>query len=195
MVDVEKIKKLRQETDLPIASCKKALEKAGDDMKKAGILLAEEQKRLAGKRKGRSTEEGIITSYIHNNKKVGVLLDLRSETDFVARSDKFEELAHLLNLQIAAMNPRFVSEEMVPEELMEKNKNDWRQGYEKEGKPTHVVEDIIKGKTENYLKEVCLLSQPFIKDDSKSVKEMIDSYTAEFGENIRVERFARYEIS
>ena len=195
MVDVEKIKKLRQETDLPIASCKKALEKAGDDMKKAGILLAEEQKRLAGKRKGRSTEEGIVTSYIHNNKKVGVLLDLRSETDFVARSDKFEELAHFLNLQIAAMNPRFVSEEMVPEELMQKNKNDWRQGYEKEGKPAHVVEDIIKGKTENYLKEVCLLSQPFVKDDTKSVKEMIDSYTAEFGENIRVERFARYEIS
>ncbi len=194
MIEVEKIKKLREEIELSIAECKKALEKTGGDVEKAKALLVEEQSRLASKRKGRKAEEGIIASYIHNNKKVGVLVDLRSETDFVARSSKFEELAHLLNLQIAAMNPRFVTKQDVSQELLKKKMDKWRSEYEKEDKPESVIEEIVKGKIEKFYQEACLLEQTFIKDETKTVRDIIDSYVAEFGENIVVERFTRYEI-
>ncbi len=195
MVEIEKIKTLREETGLSLGECKKALEEKNGDMEKAKTFLAKRESRLAAKRKGRSTRQGVITSYVHNNKKVGVLLDLRSETDFVARSDKFQKLAHLLSMQVAAMGPEFVSREKIPNGVLEEKKNEWRKEYEKEGKPEKVVEEIIEGKLEKFEEEVCLLAQPFIKDDEQTVEDLIDSYRAEFGENITVERFTRYEIS
>ncbi len=194
MIDVEKIKKLREDVELSIAECKKALEKTDGDVEKAKAILIEEQSRLASKRKGRETGEGIIASYVHNNRKVGVLLDLRSETDFVARSSKFEELAHLLSLQIAAMNPLFVARDNVGKELLEEKTDKWRSEYKKEGKPESVIEEIIEGKIDKFYQEVCLLEQTFIKDDTKKVKDMVDAYVAEFGENIVIKRFSRYEI-
>lgn len=194
MIDVEKIKKLREELELSISECKKALEKTRGDIGKAKNLLIKEQTRLASKRKGRRTEEGVIAAYVHNNQKVGVLLDLRSETDFVARSNKFQDLAHLLTLQIAAMNPRFVGREDVAKELLKEKINNWRSEYKKKDKPESVIEEIIRGKLDKFYQEGCLLEQTFIKDEAKTVKEVIDSYVAEFGENIVVKRFTRYEI-
>jgi len=194
MVDVEKIKQLREETGLSLGECKKALETAGGKIEKARSILKKAQKKLASKRKGRAVEQGLIASYIHSNRKVGVLLDLRSETDFVARSKRFYKLAHFLTMQIAAMNPKFIKKEDIPADFLREKREVWKAEFKGQGKPDEVIDDIVEGKMKKLEKEISLFSQPFIKDEDKTVKDVVDSFTAEFGENIVVKRFTRYEI-
>lgn len=191
-MDIGKVKKLREETGISLGECKKALEKAGGDLDKARKSLSVRKKKLAQKRKGRETGEGVIGSYIHSDKKVGVLVDLRSETDFVARSEKFEKLAHDLAMQVAALGPEFVSADDIKKGYFDEARQEWKKEFS--GKPEEVVEKIIEGKIEKLKKEMCLLEQPFIKDEDRTVKEVLQSHVAEFGENIKVKRFVRYEI-
>lgn len=194
MADIEKLKQLREETGISLTECRKALEETGDDLEKAKEVLRKKGLDFASKKSQRLAKEGIVDSYIHTNRKVGVLLSIRCETDFVARSEEFRKLAHELVLHIAAMNPRFISPADVPEEYLEGEKNIYREQFSGTGKPGEIISQIVEGKLEKLKKEISLLNQPFIKEPERTVKEIIDDYIAKLGENIEVEKFVRYEI-
>ncbi len=194
MVTIDKIKKLREETGVSITECKKALQQAQGDEEQAKKILREWGKELAGKKSSREAKEGIIDCYLHPNKKVGVLLELNCETDFVAKSEDFKKLAHEICLQIAAMKPLFVREEDIPEEFLDGERKIYQEQFKNSGKPEKIVSQIIDGKLKKYKEQISLLSQPWIKDDSKTIKDLINEYIAKIGENITIKRFTRYEI-
>ncbi len=191
---VDKVKKLREETGISLMECKKACEETKGDIEAAKEILRKRGQAMAAKRSGRETGEGIIDSYIHHNNKLGVLLDIRCESDFVARSDDFKNLSKNICLQIAAMSPTFVREEEIPADVLEKEKEIVAEQIKDSGKPADVVEKIVEGKLKNYSKETCLLSQAWIKDNSKTVEDMVKETIAKTGENITVNRFTRYEL-
>lgn len=191
---VDKVKKLREETGISLMECKKACEETKGDIEAAKEILRKKGQAMAAKRSGRSTGEGIIHSYIHHNNKLGVLLDIRCESDFVARSDDFKELAKNISLQIAAMNPLFLGKDEIPAEVLDKEKEIALEQIKNSGKPAEVIEKIVEGKLNNYNKENCLLSQSWIKDNSKTVEDMVKETIAKTGENISVSRFTRYEL-
>ncbi|WP_456384637.1 translation elongation factor Ts [Persephonella sp.] len=193
-VDAKLVKTLREMTGAGILECKKALEETGGNLEEAVELLRKRGIAKAAKKAGRETKEGLIHAYIHAGGRVGVLLELNCETDFVARNETFKELANELALQIAAMRPQYVSRDTVPKEVIEKEGEIAREAALAEGKPEHIAEKIAEGKVEKFLKEVCLLEQPYIKDDKKTVEDLIKEYIAKLGENIQVRRFTRYEI-
>jgi len=193
-ISIEDVKKLREETGVSVTDCQKALEETKGDFDKAKEILRKKGMELAGKRAGREVAHGIIDSYIHPNKRVGVLLELRCESDFVARSPDFQNLAHELCLQIAAMAPLFVKEEDISEELLDREKKIYKEQFSTSGKPQEVVDQIIEGKLKKYKEGVSLLSQPWIKDQTKTVKDLLDESVAKIGENIVIKSFARYEI-
>ncbi len=188
------VKKLRDMTGAGMMDCKKALEEAEGDFEKAIEILRKRGAAKAAKKAGRATREGIITSYVHFNGRIGVLLELNCETDFVARTDEFKELAYNLAKQVAAMNPKWVSREDVPQEVIEKEKEIYREQLKDSGKPDHVIEKIIEGKLEKFFEENCLLEQEYIFEEGKKVKEVIQEAIAKIGENIRVSRFVRMEV-
>lgn len=194
MVDIEKIKRLREETGVSLSDCKKALEESGGDIEKAKEILRIMGKEFARKKAREEVKEGIISSYIHPNKKVGVLLEMRCQTDFVARSQEFQNLAHEICLQIAAMNPLFVREEDIPEEVLEREKEIYQKEFENSGKPSEVIEKIVENKLKKYKEEVSLLSQPWIKDEKRRIGDLLEEHIRVFGENILIKRFARFEI-
>ena len=194
MVDINKLKKLRSETGISMVECKKALEDSGGDIEKAKETLRKKGLDFAKKRIGRETDKGLIDSYIHPNKRIGVLLDIRCETDFVARSSEFQKLAHDLCLHIAASSPRFINPEDIPEEYLEGERKIYREQFSGSGKPEDLISKIVEGKIEKLKKESSLLTQAFVKDPDRSVKEIIDQYIAKLGENIGVNKFSRYEI-
>jgi elongation factor Ts len=194
MPNIDEIKKLREETGVSVTECKKALEEAGGDFEKAKEILRMRGQELAGKKSERETGQGIIESYIHPNKKIGVLIELRCESDFVARSENFQNLAHELCLQIAAMSPLFLKEEEIPEEFLIGERKIYQEQLRDSGKPQKIVDEIIDGKLKKCKEEISLLSQPWIKDTTKTIKELINDYIAKLGENIIVKRFSRYEI-
>lgn len=194
MLDLKKIKQLRKETGISIIECKKALEEAKGDIEKAKIILRKKGKEFAQKKSERITGEGIIHSYIHSNKKIGVLLDLRCESDFVARSKEFQNLAHEICLQIAAMSPLFLKEEDIPEEFLEGERKIYREQLRDSGKSKKLIEEIVENKLKKYKKEICLLSQNWIKDEKRTIEDLISEYIRLLGENIRIERFIRYQI-
>ncbi|WP_456465894.1 translation elongation factor Ts [Persephonella sp.] len=193
-VDAKLVKTLREMTGAGILECKKALEETNGNLEEAVELLRKRGIAKAAKKAGRETKEGIIHAYIHAGGRVGVLLELNCETDFVAKNELFKELANELALQIAAMRPQYVSRDTVPKEVIEKEGEIAREAAIAEGKPEHIAEKIAEGKVEKFLKEVCLLEQPYIKDDKKTVEDLIKEYIAKLGENIQVRRFTRYEI-
>lgn len=188
------IKELREKTGAGIVDCKKALQEAGGDIEKAVEILRKKGAAKAAKKAERATAEGAVFSYIHAGGKVGVLVELNCETDFVARNETFKELGHEIAMQIAAMAPEFVSREDVPAELVEKEKEILKQQALAEGKPEHIVEKIVEGRLNKFYSEKCLLEQPWIKDDSKTIKDLITDYITKLGENIKVRRFARFEV-
>lgn len=188
---IKDIKALREKTGVSLDLCKKALQEGGN-LDKAQELLRKWGQDLAGKRTNRETNQGLIDSYIHANGKLGVLVDLRCETDFVAKTDDFKELAHELALHIAATNPRYVSVEDIPSEIIEKEKEIYAE--QMKDKPQEMVDKIIQGKLDKFKKEVCLLNQIFVKDDSKTIQDLINEYIAKIGENITISQFARLEI-
>lgn len=193
MADIEKIKQLRQETGISVQECKKALEEAAD-LEEAKKILREKGKKLAQEKSGREAEQGIIESYIHSNKKVGSLIKLRCESDFVAKSKEFQKLAHELCMQIAASKPLFLKPDDIPEKFLAGEREIYEKQVEGLEKPKKVINEIVEGKLEKYKKEISLLTQPWIRDEEKTIKELINEYIAKLGENIVIEDFKRFEI-
>ena len=194
MSQMELIKKLREATGAGMMDVKRALEDAGWDGEKAVQLLRERGAMKAAKKADREAREGIIGHYIHHNQRVGVLVELNCETDFVARNELFQNLAKDLAMHIAMMNPRYVSAEEIPAEELEKERQIYIQAALNEGKPQQIAEKIAEGRLKKYLEEVVLLEQPFVKDDKVKVKELIQQAIAKIGENIVVRRFCRFEL-
>jgi len=193
-VTSEMIKELRDKTQAGMLDCKKALIETNGDMEKAVDHLRKKGLASAAKKMGTETTEGIIASYIHSNSKIGVIVELRSVTDFVAKNEDFVTLAKEIAMQIAAANPLFVSPEEVPAELIEREKDIYKEQMKSSGKPENVIEKIVEGKLTKYYSEVCLLEQEYIKDNSIKIKDLIKQKIAVFGENIEVGRFARFQI-
>lgn len=194
MITIDQIKKLREETGVSILECKKALQTAQGNLERAKEILREWGKSFAEKKAKKEVGEGIIESYIHPGKKIGVLLELRCESDFVAKSEDFQKLAHELCLQIAAMNPLFLKPEDIPEEFLAGERKIWEDQFRNFGKPKKIIDGIIEGKLKKYKEEISLLSQPWIRDETRTIKDLIGDYIARLGENIIVKRFARYEL-
>jgi elongation factor Ts len=194
MISIEQIKQLREETAVSMAECRKALEEAKGDIEKAKEVLRKRGQELAGKKSSRETSQGIVTSYIHANGKIGVLLDLRCESDFVAKSKEFQELAHEICLQIAAMKPLFLKEEEIKEEFLDGERKIYREQLKDSGKSRKILEQVIEGKLKKYREGVSLLSQIWVKDQTKTVDNLIKENIAKIGENITIKRFSRYEI-
>ena len=188
------IKKLRDLTGVSIADIKRALEDANGDEQKAKELLRVRGSVKAEKRASKETKAGVVSSYVHSNNKIGVLVELLCETDFVARSDKFQELGHEIALQIASMNPEFLSSENIPQEIIEHKKEIYREELEKSGKSGQVVEQIIEGRFKKHCEETCLLDQRYVKDQDITIREFVNQYISQLGENIKVGRFVRFEI-
>lgn len=189
---MELLKKLRDITGAGIMEIKQALEEAGNDADKAVEILRKKGAAKMSKKSDRSANEGIIESYIHAGGRVGVLLELNTETDFVARTDDFKALAKDIALHIAAANPLYVSKEDVPAEVVEKEKEIYKEQVQ--GKPDNIVEQIVGGKLDKYYEEVCLMEQPFVKNPDSKVKDLIADSTAKLGERIVIRRFVRYNL-
>lgn len=194
MISIEKIKQLREETGLSVSEVKKALEAAKGDAVKAKEILRQLGKKVAGKKTDRETKSGLIDTYLHSNSKTGVILDIRCESDFVAKAPEFKSLAHELCLQIVAMNPLFVSENNIPQELLEKETKIYKKEAAASGKPENIINQIVEGKLKKYKESFCLLSQPWIKDDTKKIQELVEDAIAKVGENIEVKKFVCYKI-
>ncbi len=194
MISIDQVKKLREETGVSISDCKKALEETDGDMERAKRVLREWGQELAGKKAEREAAQGIIDSYIHPDQKVGVLLKIRCESDFVAMSKEFQNLAHEICLQIAAMNPLFLKKEDIPEKFLDGEKRIYQEQMKESGKPDEIVNQVIEGKLEKYKGRVSLLSQSWIKDESKTIQQLIEENIAKIGENVFVEEFTRYNI-
>lgn len=194
MVTIDQVKQLRKETGVSVIDCKKALKEADGDIERAREILREWGKEFASKKIGREVKQGIIEIYLHPNRKVGVMVQLHCETDFVAKSDEFKKLAHELCLQIAAMNPLYLKAEDIPAEFLDGEKKIYKEQFKDSGKPQKIVNQIIEGKLEKYKEEVSLLSQVWVKNDTKTIEDLIKESIAKFGENIVVKKFVRYEI-
>jgi elongation factor Ts len=193
-VPIEKIKELRQRTGAGVLDCKKALQSSEGDVDKAIEQLRKSGVAKAEQKLTRKTDEGIIEAYIHPGARLGVLLELNCETDFVAKTDDFKRLARDVAMQIAASNPISISREDIPEEILEREREIYRSQMENSGKPENILEKIVEGKLAKYYKEVCLLEQPFVKDTTITVEDHIKQNIAKIGENISVKRFSRFRI-
>ena len=185
---------LRQRTGVGMMDCKKALTEANGDMDKAVEILREKGMATAAKKAGRIAAEGVVDSYIHMGGKVGVLVEVNCETDFVARGDQFKTLVHDVALQIAASKPLYVTKEEVPQDVLDKEKEILKIQAMNEGKPEAIAEKMVQGRIKKYYEEFCLLEQPFVKDPSKTVGQLITEAIASIGEKITVRRFTRYEM-
>ncbi|OGF36684.1 elongation factor Ts [Candidatus Falkowbacteria bacterium RIFOXYC2_FULL_48_21] len=195
MVELQMVTKLRAQTGAGMVDCKKALDESNGDYEKAIEILRKKGEAKATKKMAeRQTKEGIVYSYIHSNAKAGVLLELFCETDFVARTDDFKALAHDLAMQIVAMSPEYLSPEQVPAEVLEKEKEVYREQLKSEGKPEAMMEKILEGKLAKFYEENCLLNQAFIKEDKLKVGELIKQMIAKTGEKIEIGKYARFQI-
>ncbi len=194
MSRIELIKKLRAATGAGMMDVKKALEDAGWDEEKAIQLLRERGAMKAAKKAGREAREGLIVSYIHYNHRLGVLLEINCETDFVARNEEFQKLARDIAMHIAMAAPKYVSKEEIPEEELEHEREIYKKAAIAEGKPEQIAGKIAEGRLKKYIQEVVLLEQPFVKDDKITVGELIQQAIAKIGENIVVRRFCRFEL-
>lgn len=191
-ITAQMVKELREKTGAGMMECKKALEASGGDFNKAIEFLRQKGLTTAQKKASRSATEGIITSYIHMDK-IGVMLELNCETDFVAKNEEFRQLAKDIAMHIAASNPQYIKSQDVPEEVVEKEKEIYRAQITG-NKPPQVVEKIVEGKLEKFFEEMCLLEQPFIREPEKKIKDLITEKVAKFGENIIVRRFVRFQV-
>ncbi|MGD2173965.1 MAG: translation elongation factor Ts [Candidatus Brocadiaceae bacterium] len=191
-ISAQQVKELRDRTGAGLMDCKRALVDADGDIEKARTILREKGMARAQQKRGRETSEGAIFSYVHNNNRIGVLVELACETDFVARNPEFEELGRELAMQVAAMSPLAVRREELPEERVQDEREIYLQQCA--DKPEHIRERIVEGKLGKFCEDVCLLEQPYIRDDSKTVADLVKEAIARLGENIRVERFARLEL-
>lgn len=188
------VKELREKTGAGILDCQKALNETGNDIERAIEHLREKGLAAAQKKAGRATNEGLVSAYIHPGGKIGVLLEVNCETDFVARTEEFQALAKDVAMQIAAASPRFVRREDVPAAVVESERAIYREQALAGGKPAAVVDKIVDGKMEKFFADTCLLEQPFIKDPDKTIGRLITESVARLGENVVVRRFARFQL-
>jgi elongation factor Ts len=194
MIDAKSVSELRALTGAGIVECKKALEEANGDMSLAAENLRKKGIIKAGSKSDRQTSEGLVYSYVHGNGKMGAMVEVLCETDFVARTDGFKELCHALALQIAAMNPLYVSSDAIPPEVIEKEKEIYAEEFVGSNKPAEMVAKIVEGKLGKWYSEICLLNQSYIKDEDKSVEDVVKESIAKMGENIQVKRFVRFAM-
>ena len=194
MITASMVKELRTRTGVGMMDCKKALTEANGDMEKAVDILREKGLSKAAKKAGRIAAEGIVGSYIHGNGRIGVLVEVNCETDFVAQTEGFHALVKDIAMQIAAANPLYVSREEVPADVISHEKEVYRQEALNEGKPEKIVDRMVDGRIEKYFKEVCLLDQPFIKDGDKTINDVVLEATVKMGEKVSIRRFTRYQL-
>lgn len=194
MIDASTVKELRERTGAGMMDCKKALVETKGDMEEAIKILREKGLAAAAKRAGRIASEGIVDSYIHGGGRIGVLIEVNSETDFVAKNEGFRNFVRDMAMQVAASNPLFVSREQVDPSIIEKEKEIYRLQALNEGKPEKIIDKMVEGRIEKYYREICLLEQPFIRDTDKSVQDILTDLIAKMGENISIRRFVRYEM-
>lgn len=193
-ISAAQVKELRQKTGAPMMDCKQALEGAKGDIEQAIVLLRKKGVATAAKKATRVTSEGSVASYIHAGGKIGVLVEVNCESDFVARTDDFKDLVHDIAMHIAASDPKFIRREDVTPEAYEREKEIYREQAQATGKPQNVVDKIVEGKMGKFYEEVCLYDQPFIKEQTITVSQLIASKVGKLGENISVRRFARFKV-
>jgi len=193
-ISAAQVKELREKTGAPMLDCKHALTEAKGDLEQAVVILRKKGVSVAAKKATRTTSEGSVAQYIHAGGKIGVLVEVNCESDFVARTDDFKELVHDIAMHIAASDPKFVRKEDVTAEAYAKEKEIYLAQAIASGKPAHIAEKMVAGKMEKFYEEVCLLEQPFIKDQTISIGQLIASKIGKLGENITVRRFARFKV-
>jgi elongation factor Ts len=193
-ITTQMVKELREATGAGVLDCKQALEANDGDLEKSVLYLREKGAAAAAKRASREAKEGLIGSYIHAGSKVGALVEVNCETDFVAQTDEFQELAHDLAMQVVAARPAYLTIEDIPEEVLEENKAGYRAQMGDSGKPEHILDRIVEGKLQKFYEEACLMEQPYIKDTAITVRELVQQRNALLGENIVVRRFVRFEV-
>jgi elongation factor Ts len=192
-ISIEQVKDLRQQTGAGVLDCRNALEEVDGDLEKAMELLSKKGLAVAAEKAEREASEGLVEAYIHAGGKLGVLLEVNCETDFVARTDDFRELAHDLAMQVAATSPEYLASDDIPADVLERER-EWHRGQIGGDKSEEIIERILEGKLHKYYQQVCLLDQPFIKEEGMTVRDLITSKIAKLGENIKVRRFARFEL-
>lgn len=193
MFSAQDVKRLRELTGAGMMECKRALEQAEGNFERAIDILRERGLAAAAKKAGRSTAEGLVESYIHSQGRIGVLLEINCETDFVANTADFRALAHDVAMHIAAARPRYVAREQVPEAEIEHERAILKTQAQNAGKPTAIIEKMVQGRIDKYFKEICLLEQPYVKDPDKTIDLVVKEHIAKLGEQISVKRFARFE--
>ncbi len=193
-ITAKAVKELRDRTNAGMMDCKKALMECDGNMEKAIDYLREKGLAKAAKKAGRNAKDGRIFSYIHNTGKVGVLVQIDCETDFVAKTDEFQQLGHDIAMHIAAANPSYLKSEDVPADVLEREKSVYREQLIAEGKPENRLDKIIEGKTRKFYEQVCLLEQPWIRDGDKKINDLVVGLIAKMGENIVIHHFVRYSI-
>ncbi|MDF2962587.1 MAG: elongation factor Ts [Paenibacillus sp.] len=193
-VNAASVKELREKTGAGMLDCKKALEEANGDLTKAAELLREKGLSAAANKAGRIATEGVVESYIHAGGRIGVLVEINCETDFVGKTDQFREFARDIAMQIAAANPLFVRREEVPQEALDKEREILKNQALNEGKPANIVEKMVEGRLGKYYEEYCLMEQSFIKDPDKKISQLLNEKVATIGENITIRRFVRFEL-
>jgi elongation factor Ts len=193
-IDTTLVKDLREKTGAGVLDCQKALTQAGGDLTKAIDFLRQKGLATAQKKAGRATNDGLIVSYIHAGNRLGVLVEVNCETDFVAKTDDFQELARDLAMHIAAANPHYIKREDVPAEVLDKEKEIFLAQARESGKPAAVLDKIVAGRLEKFHAEACLLEQPFVKDPSVTIKDLLSQKIAKLGENISIRRFTRFRL-
>jgi elongation factor Ts len=193
-ISAKLVKELRDKTGAGMMDCKKALSEAEGDMEKAVEILRKRGIAKAEKKATREVKDGLIHAYIHPGGKLGVLVEVNCETDFVARNDNFQEFVHNLSMHIAASNPQSIDRESLPQDIVGREMRIYKEQAAESGKPEHIIEKIAQGKMEKFYSEAVLLEQPYIRDPEKSVKEYLTEVIARIGENISIRRFARYQI-
>ena len=194
-IDAKLVKELREKSGAPMGDCLKALQEAQGDMEQAFVVLRKRGMASAAKKASRLTNEGAVGTYIHAGGKIGVLLELNCESDFVARTEDFQELLKDISMHIAAVDPRYVSKDEVTPADIEREKDIYRAQAAASGKPANIVEKMLEGKMSKFYEEVCLLEQPFIKEQSLTIQQLIAQKVAKLGENISIRRFARFKVS
>jgi len=193
-ITADMVKELRQRTGIGVMECKEALKEANGDLEKAIEILRKKSYARAQDKMNREAAEGLVGSYIHLNGRIGVLVEVNCETDFVARNEEFKELVKNVCLQIAASNPKYLCPENVPAAVIEQEKEIIRAQFKDSKKPAEIVEKIVQGKLKKFYEEVCLLDQVYIRNDKLTIRELIASAIAKIGENIKISRFARFEV-
>ncbi len=188
------VKELREKTNAGMMDCKKALGETDGDMEKAIDLLRQKGLAVAAKRADRATSEGVVECYIHAGGKLGVMVEVGCETDFVAKTDDFKAFARDVAMHVAAVNPVAVSREEIPSDLVEREKAIYVKQAQESGKPENIIEKIVTGKIEKYISEICLLDQKFVKNPDLSIQDLLNELVAKMGENISIKRFARFQI-